>query len=87
MVRIEGRYGRATASDMLELLGLKRTTNLPKEELPGRWIQGVYVYVKASTSGGTRARRSCKHRVIAICTCGQHVPTGRLHQHKCKGDA
>ena len=87
MVRINGRHGRATASDMLELLGLKRTANLPREAMPEREIQGVRVYVKASTSGGTRARRECKHRVIAICDCGQHVPTGRLHQHKCKAVA
>jgi hypothetical protein len=86
-VMIRGRHGRATAGDMLELLGFKRTANLPKEALPVREIQGVPVYVKPSTSGGTRERRRCSHRVIAICTCGQHVPTGRLHQHKCeKGD-
>jgi hypothetical protein len=22
-------------------------------------------------------------RVMAICDCGQHVPVGRMHQHKC----
>jgi len=68
---------------MLELLGLSRTAKLPKGEMSTRLIQGVQVYVKASTSGGTRTRRSCSHRVIAICDCGKHVPTGRLHQHKC----
>ena len=83
-VRIEGRYGYANNGDMLEHLGLKRTAKLPKEGMPERLIQGVRVYVKPSESGGTRARRACKHRVMAICECGQHVPTGRLHQHKCK---
>jgi len=78
-VRIQGRHGYANNGDMLELLGLKRTANLPKEGMPERLIQGVRVYVKPSAS--TPARRSCAHRVIAICTCGQHVPTGRLHQH------
>lgn len=84
MVKLTGKFGRASASDMLELLGLKRTAKLPKEGMPEREIQGVRVYVTPSTSGGTRQRRSCKHRVFAICDCGQHVPTGRLHQHKCK---
>lgn len=23
-------------------------------------------------------------RVYAICECGQHVPVGRMHQHKCR---
>lgn len=66
---------------ILKLLGLKR---LPVQGLPEVEIQGVRVYVKPSTSGGTRATRECKHRIIAICTCGRHVPVGRLHQHKCK---
>jgi len=86
VVKILGRFNRsASASDMLELLGLKRTGKLPKEGMEVRDIQGVQVYVKPSTSGGTRNTRRCNHRVIAICTCGQHVPTGRLHQHICKG--
>lgn len=23
-------------------------------------------------------------RVMAICECGQHMPVGRMHQHRCK---
>lgn len=83
-VKIMGARWRANNGDMMEFLGFKRTAKLPKEGMEQREIQGVQVYVKPSTSGDTRARRECKHRVIAICTCGQHVPTGRLHQHKCK---
>lgn len=34
---------------------------------------------------GGRIRRNWQGlRVMAICNCGQHVPVGRLHQHKCK---
>lgn len=83
MVKLIGRYGRAQAGDMLILLGVKK---LPKEGMPEREIQGVRVYVKPSTFNdrGTR-RRGLKHRVFAICDCGQHVPVGRLRQHVCKG--
>lgn len=30
-------------------------------------------------------RHTARHRIFALCDCGQWVPTGRLHQHKCKG--
>lgn len=87
MVRINGRNGwRASAADMVELLGLKRTAKLPKEGMPEREIQGVRVYVKPSTFVGRGySRGGLRHRVFAICDCGRHVPVGRLHQHKCKG--
>lgn len=85
-VRISGKYGRATSSEMMELLGLKRTANLPKEAMPERLIQGVRVYVKPQRVLLPGERKSSSHRIFAICECGQHVPTGRLHQHKCKGE-
>lgn len=79
-VRIEGRFGRrADSTDMLKELGVKK---LPREAMPERLIQGVRVYVKAYER--THPRHTSTHRVMAICNCGQHVPTGRLHQHKCK---
>ncbi len=79
-VRISGRFGnRATAHDMYALLG---TAKLPAEGMPERGIQGVRVYVKPLPEGKPGQRQSL--RVMAICTCGQHVPVGRLHQHICK---
>lgn len=82
-MKLIGRFGRhATASDMLEFLGLPRTAKLPKEGMPKREIQGVRVYVKPFVSNGSR--RTVKHRVIAICTCGRHIPTGRINQHRCQ---
>ncbi len=79
-VKITGRFGhRANAGDMMGFLGVNK---LPMEAMPEREIQGIRVYVKPSTS--RPGQRQCKHRVMAICNCGQHVPTGRLHQHICK---
>lgn len=80
-VRIQGRYGYATSSDMHRELGV---TKLPDEGMPVREVQGVQVYVKPRTIGSLKPHR-CAHRVFAICTCGRHVPVGRLHQHICKG--
>lgn len=75
------RY-HASSGDMHQLLGVRK---LPDEGMDVREIQGVQVYVKPRNPKPTDRRvRSSKHRVIAICTCGQHVPVGRLHQHKCK---
>lgn len=83
MVRIQGRFGyNALAHDMYQFLGVK---SLPVEGMPEREIQGVRVYVKPlpfAPPGGHRNFQGL--RVMAICTCGQHVPVGRLHQHKCK---
>jgi hypothetical protein len=81
-VRIEGRYGYASAHDMYELLTGSRTGRLPADGMALRRIQGVLVYVKPL--GVLRRRKRHDHRVIAICNCGQHVPVGRLHQHVCK---
>jgi len=78
--RIPGRYGYANAHDMYAYLGV---TRLPDEGMPVRLIHMVEVYVKPLVRKTNK--RTSVHRVIAICTCGQHVPAGRLHQHKCKG--
>lgn len=79
MGRIVGRWGRAQAHEMYELLEVKR---LPVEGMPERLIQGVRVYVKPLPPGAPRQRQSL--RVTAICECGQHVAVGRMRQHKCK---
>jgi len=80
---IQGRHGKAWASDMYEFLGLDRLAGkLPTEGMPVRDIQGVQVYVKPLPPGPPRKRQSL--RVTAICECGRHVPVGRMHQHKCK---
>lgn len=81
---IRGKHGRATSSDMMEFLGLGRNAKLPKNGLPEQDIQGVRVYVTPQRVLRPGERKSSSHRIFAICNCGQHVPTGRLHQHKCK---
>lgn len=81
-VVIQGRYGYATNTDMLGFFGVKRW---PVDGLPERMIDGLRVYVRPQIPLTDKQRKRAAHRVIAICRCGQHVPTGRLHQHKCKG--
>lgn len=78
-LRIEGRYGRAQAHEMLVFLGVK---TLPVEGMPERLIQGVRVYVKPKPTPVGKGMAG--FRVMMICECGQHVPVGRMHQHKCK---
>lgn len=85
--KILDKWGyQANAHEMRRLLGVQR---LPIEGMPERTINGVRVYVKPQAPTippGQRKRHS--HRIIIICTCGQHVPSGRIHQHSCvkKGD-
>lgn len=81
-VMIQGKYRYASSSDMLSLLGVKK---LPRDGMAERLIQGVRVYVAPLVPGwGKRANKSWQGlRVMAICTCGQHVAVGRLHQHIC----
>jgi hypothetical protein len=77
-IRIVNERGRnADAYDMYKLLGLK-SNRLPADGMTPREIQGVLVYVKPSVPG------TLHHRVYAVCSCGQHVPVGRIHQHICK---
>jgi hypothetical protein len=78
-VRIRGRYGDATAKELWAFLGV---TQLPREGMAEREIQGVPVYVRP-LGLNDRRRNWCGLRVMAICTCGRHVPVGRLHQHRC----
>lgn len=82
MKLIQGRHHRyADAHDMYEFLGVKA---LPIEGMPERLIQGVRVYVKPLPPSESMRRNFQGLRVMAICDCGQHVPVGRMHQHKCK---
>lgn len=69
----------AGAGGMKTLLGLSPKAKFPPEGLPPRDVQGFQVYVTPARGDGRR-----KHRVFAVCTCGTHVPAGRMHQHKCK---
>lgn len=77
---IPGRYGRANSTDHAGLyLGVK---TLPKTAMAERQINGVTVYVRPYVKAA-HGRKTCTHRIMAICACGRHVPTGRLHQHVC----
>jgi hypothetical protein len=85
MVKGRGWRGAATASEMLDRLGVKR---LPDEGMPERVIDGVRVYVAPKPEpvyfSSGRRRHMSRVRVMAICECGKHVAVGRLNQHKCK---
>lgn len=81
MKLITGRYRYADAHDMYRLLGVKQ---LPAEEMPERLIQGVRVYVKPLPSKQGTRRNFQGLRMMTICECGQHLPVGRMMQHKCK---
>lgn len=73
-------------NDIYRLLGLSITKHLPRDGLPLRDVQGVPVYVLPKEMAEYQAKQQGKafvHRVFAVCTCGQHVPVGRLGQHKC----
>lgn len=80
---IIGRFGRATAGELYTLLGLA-STKLPETGMPGRLIQGHYVYVRPLPVKVSRHRNFDGLRVMTICVCGQHLAVGRMHQHKCK---
>jgi len=43
---------------------------------------GMRVYLKRGVHGKDRRGKSSRHRLIVICTCGQHVPAGRMGQHR-----
>ena len=84
--KILNKYGYyADARAMREYLGVRE---LPIDGMPPREIQGVTVYVKPqgpkpSPING-RGRKRMAHRIMIVCTCGVHVPSGRMRQHKCK---
>ena len=69
----------ASARDMLSWLGVSK---LPDEAMAPRWIQGHMVYVISAKQARDIGEF---HRVRMEChDCGEHVPFGRMHQHKCK---
>lgn len=83
---------KATAGEVWEMLGLAPKQKLPREGMPGRYVQEIWVWVEplareaCGSVGLTRLRvhRRAFHRVRCACPrCGQHMSVGRLHQHVC----
>jgi hypothetical protein len=67
----------ASHGQLKAALGLHPNFKMPPDfELPPQLVGDTQVYVRTSHANGG-------HRVIAICNiCEQHVPAGRLHQHR-----
>ena len=79
MANLKTERGRQMRCDQLYArLGLDakavRGLRLPAHGLDAQDVDGTPVYVLPPSGG--------KHRVIAICSCGKHVPAGRLEQHQ-----
>lgn len=84
-VRIKNQWGRdATAADMQRFLGLRPGHELPVAGVPATIVQNVTVWVEPQRPLRPGQRKRSAHRIMALCSCGQVVPTGRLHQHRCK---
>ena len=72
---------------LYDLIPMKGKSVLPDEGFPARPVvlnsagQTFLVYCKPKPNKGY-----AKHRVMAICDCGRHVPFGRMHQHYRKTD-
>ena len=91
--RYKGHY--ADHVDVRQYLGLRPNQKLPHDlrteiEVPltdGRTTTLIVKDSKPAPAGPRRwASKSSAHRCYAVCPdCGQHVPAGRTHQHKCKG--
>ena len=79
---VRGHQWSMHSGEMLQALGLKPGGHLPADGLPPRELQGVTVYV-APAAPAASGRKSSRHRVMAVCSCGRHVSAGRLHQHRC----
>lgn len=90
---IQGRY--ADHGDIRLYLGLARDAKLPMNfctdsdiwvPLAGHSAASARLYCKPGnpSPNGWRGKSSA-HRCFAVCPdCGEHVPAGRTHQHKCK---
>ena len=61
---------------IMRALGFKPTNHLPPDGMPVRLIDGVPVYVKSKNG------KVLERRVIAICSCGEHVPVGYFSRHR-----
>lgn len=66
---------------------LRRMLGLPKKltvsGLNPTKIGDTYVYVLSQEEARQQNPKSSRpHRIIAICSCGEHVPAGRLQQHR-----
>jgi hypothetical protein len=70
--------------ELRERLGL-RPGKLPEGSVAPQDIDGVLVYVLSARDAALANPKSLRpHRVMAICPdCRDHLPAGRLHQHKC----
>lgn len=75
----------------LGILGASTDSSKPLPKLPTHKIdavpvgQGFYVWLAPQgpqpvLSSGSLGKRST-HRIFVICTCGQHIPAGRMRQH------
>ena len=67
-------------------LGLKGT-KLPQHGVSARpFRDGMLVYLQPIGAFGApkpsgRVPRRMEHRIYVICTCGKHIPSGRMLQH------
>lgn len=67
---------------MAALLGVEG--NYPASGLPGRFLQGIWVWVDPLPPRQPGERKRSTHRVLCECPdCGQRLSAGRLHQHTC----
>jgi hypothetical protein len=88
-VKIGLRLVDANAHAMYRLLTGRTNGKLPPEGQGDTVVtddtgQKVIVYVKPLGERKAGQRKRHTHRVYTVCSCGEHVPVGRLHQHKCK---
>ena len=67
------------AWQLYPLLGIKPGCHLPVEGFSCREVDGLQVYC---TPQRPHVGKISTHRIFAICPCGQHVPFGRLGQHR-----
>jgi hypothetical protein len=51
-------------------------SRLPAEAVPQKMVGEYAMYIKARNPKGAK-----QHRVFINCTCGEQVPSGRMHQH------
>ena len=94
--RYSGHY--ADHGDIRQYLGFKRNAKLPLDfctdtdvwvPLVGHSATSARLYCKQGNPAPAGERRwrnkSSAHRCYVVCPdCGEHVPAGRAHQHKCK---
>ncbi len=76
MANLMNEFGRPMSSaELRKAMGLSTTLHLPDTFGPVD-VDGTSVYIVPKTPGQFRIR------TIAVCSCGKHVPAGRLFQHR-----